>query len=213
MAIEKHVDYSHLIGRPDLKNGQVDFGMKVTYPFEQTVFLTDEVFELQRAYLETPKEMRRTFVIGTMTGLLVPELRRLPDYYIALIRSVHGVYDRVGIDSYSCFLREKMGEVGITDEQATVLDKLALETSDFLTVLPGASKSEGTLKEIAHGTKVGIDLVCLLNEDNPEDMEFRTGIMGFAAVHGAKSNLTFITFKKQVDLEEQLEEVTRDLAA
>ncbi len=211
MAIE-NVNYSHLIGRSDLRDGIVDFGMRVTYPYIPSAFLTDISYRLQRAYLETQKSMKRTFVVGAMTSQLVSELGRLPDHYIKLIRSVHSIYDRVGIDSYSCFLREKMGTVGITSAQATNLDLIALDTSDFLTVLPGASNSEGTWMEVTHGAQRGKDIVCIFRQDDPE-MEFRHRIMGVAAAHGAKSNLTFITFEKLGDLKGQLEIVARELAA
>ncbi|TSC86620.1 MAG: hypothetical protein G01um10147_832 [Microgenomates group bacterium Gr01-1014_7] len=108
------------------------------------------------------------------------------------------------------FIRERYGTVGITSEQATVLDKLALDTSHFLTVLPDASNSNGTWKEIIYGTQKGTELVCLFKENNPE-MEFRERIIGAAVVRGAKSEITFVTFKTQSDLIPQLEEVVSEL--
>ncbi len=209
MATEK-VNYSHLTGMAGVTDGVVDFGMEVTYPFSQTVFLSEESVRLQSTYLEAPKTMRRTFVLGPMTGLLVPSLGRLPDERISLIYSVHNFFDRMGIDSYSCFLRERMGQIGITSEQATILDKLALDTSDILTVLPDASNSAGTWKEIVYATKTGTALVCLFNKDDLE-MGFRTRIIESAAVHAGGSELTFVTFGTAEELFSGLREVVDEM--
>ena len=210
MAIEK-VDYSHLLGRNYLRDGVGELEMVVTYPFEQTVFFTTEEFEAHRTRLDTPPTYLRTFIIGTMTALLDPSLKRLPDKYIDLIETIHEFYEGRDIDSYSCFRRERYGAIGITSEYATVLDRLALDTCHFLTVLPGASNSPGTWKEIAYATKRGIDLVGLFRENDPE-MEFRQRIMEATAVHGGKSHLTWITFMGESDLIPQLEVVSFGLA-
>lgn len=201
MPIET-VDYKYLMERPDLRNGVADFAMDVTYPFRQTIFLTDEEFEAHKARLETPPTGLRTFIIGAMTGMLDVNLRRLPDEYINFIERIHSNYEQMGIDSYSCFRRERYGEIGITSDHATVLDRLALDTSHFLTILPGATNSLGTWKEIVHAVKTGTHLVGLFRERDPE-MGFRQRIMEAAAVHGGKSRLFWVT-GNETDLIPQL---------
>lgn len=210
MSIEV-VNYKYLLGRPDLRDGIGDFAMEVTYPFKQTVFFTDEEFEAHRVRLETPPVGLRTFIVGKMTDMLNVNLRRLPDEYINFIEGVHGCYEQMGIDSYSCFRRERYGAIGITSEHATTLDRLALDTSHFLTILPGATDSRGTWKEIIHAAKAGTHLIGLFKENNPE-MEFRQRIMEAAAVYGGKSRLFWIT-GSETELIPQLEEVPSKLAA
>lgn len=205
MAIER-VDYSHLLERPDLRNGVGEFGMDVTYPFVQTVFFTDAEFEAHKTRLDTPPGDLRTFIIGTMTDMLDLNLKRLPDWYMNFIETIHRFYELRGIDSYSCFRREGYGAIGITNYHATVLDRLALDTCHFLTILPGASNSRGTWKEIAHAAQRGTALVGLFRENNPE-IEFRQRIMEAAAAHGGKSHLTWVTFRNESNLIPQLEEV------
>lgn len=209
MAIEK-VDYSHLIGRGELKNGEGEFRMEVTYPYVPSTFLTEEEFLADRARLERRSSGLWTFVIGAYTSLLDPKTGLLPWDYTLFIRGIHNFYTTKGLGNYSCFLRERFGAVGISSEYATILDKMALEKSDFLTVLPGASNSNGTWKEITYGTQKGTELICLFRESDP-DMAFRQRIMEAAAVHGVKSELTFVTFRTQSDLMPQLEVVVPEL--
>ena len=200
------VNYSHLTGNPDLRNGVGEFEMDVTYPFEQTTFFTDIGFETHKAWLETRSSNPRSFIVGAMTKRLDPGLRRLPDVYANLIESIHKTLEMVGVETYSCFRRERFGTIGITSEHATILDRLALDTSHFLTMLPGASDSGGTWKEIVHATKAGTHIVGLFNEQEPE-LEFRDRIMEAAAVHGARSSLVFVTFGSHDELVSGLTQV------
>lgn len=206
------VDYSYLLGRPNLRDGTGDFEMKVTYPkgvrppmrFVRGEFLTHKE-RLTRVPVGT-----MSFIIGTFTAFYDPELRRLPDEYKDLIDSVHQTLESAGMFTYSCFRREAYGEKSMRSGYATVLDGLALRRSRFLTMLPGASISAGTWKEINEAMKKGIDLVGLFRESDPE-FEFREKIMESAAAHGAKSKLIFITSDSQVGLNSHLAEVTKDL--
>ncbi len=193
LVIER-VDYSHLIGT-DLRNGAGEFHMDVTYPVVPSIFFTEEEFLRDKQRLEANPGKPRSFVIGTFTAFFDPELRRLPNDYIETIELVHETLNSLGVDTYSCFKREKYGELGISSAHATVLDGLALDTSDVLTMLPGASKSPGTWKEIVHGTKHGKQIVGLNTEP-----DFRQRIMESAAVHGATSELTFVNYNSPREL-------------
>lgn len=206
----ERVDYSHLIGSEALRDGVGEFNMNVTYPYIHSSFFTEEQFQADKARLETPPDSHRTFIVGAFTGYLNPVLRRLPYYYSDFIDALHQFYITIGVEPYSSFIREKHGELGISSEHATILDRLALDTSHFLTVLPNASDSAGTWKEICHATKRGTDLVCLYREENPE-MEFRQRIMEASAVYGGKSNLTLVTFDNQSELFGALRVVTNEL--
>lgn len=210
MAIQE-VDYSHLTGLPH--EPYVPFAINVSYPGEKPkVFFTEEQFQADRRLLETPTNGRlRTFVIGAFTALFDPSIGCLPPDYEKLIRSIHGFYEETRlVEPYSCFVRERFGRIGITSDHATVLDRLALDTSDFLTLLPGASHSPGTWKEIKHASTRGTRIVGLFKEDQP-DLHFQAAIMREAANGGANSPLTFITFNSPNHLFEQLHEVTRNI--
>lgn len=200
MIIEK-VNYSHLLGRTDLRDGSGEFNMVVTYPggVKPLARFTHKEFIADKKRLEGTPVHLRSFIVGTFTALYDPQLRHLPDEYRDLIETVHNTLEDLGIDTYSCFRREAYGRKRIRNGYATILDKLALDTSHFLTVLPGASNSEGTWKEINHATRAGKDLVGLFKEGDPE-MDFRTKIMEAAAAHGAKSGLVFITFANIAEL-------------
>lgn len=210
MAIQE-VDYSHLT---DLEQEPyTPFSINVSYPGEKPkVFFTEEQFQADRRLLETPTNGRlRTFVIGAFTALFDPAIGSLPPDYEELIRSIHGFYEGTGlVQPYSCFMRESFGRVGIRSDHATALDRLALETSHFLTLLPGASESPGTWKEIGHASKRGTRIVGLFREDQP-DLPFQNAIMQAAARGGANTPLTFITFSSPNHLFDQLHRVTRNL--
>lgn len=209
MAIEK-VYYKQLFTVPPL-NGAREFVMNVTYPVENPPTpLTQEEFQSQLEWLKTPPVAPRTFVIGAFTALFDPGLRRLPDWYKVFVESFHLFYEGVGFESYSCFRREHYGLKGITSEQATVLDKLALDTSHFLTLLPGASNSQGTWKELDYATRAGTEVVCFFKGKDPE-IEFQLAIKGLAAENGAKSPLTIVTYENSDDLFAQLGAVIPEL--
>lgn len=206
------VDYSYLLERPNLRDGTGKFDQVVTYPngIRPSMRFTRREFLAHKERLTRMPLGNISFIIGTFTAFYDPKLRRLSDEYRDLIESVHQTLDNVGVSTYSCFRREEYGGKSIRSGYATVLDRLALRRSRFLTMLPGASISEGTWKEINEGVKKGIDLVGLFWEHTPE-IEFRQRIMESAAAHGAKSKLIFITSSSQVGLNSHLTEVTKDL--
>ena len=194
LTIEK-VDYSHLIGDPSLRDGVGEFRMKVTYPGGKKPYVrfTNREFRDHRISLAQTPTRPRSFVIGAFKAFFDQKLKQLPEEYKALIEAVHQALNDLEIDTYSCFQREKYGKRRMRSRHATILDGLALRQSDFLTMLPGASVSRGTWKEITYATQNGTDLICLFREANPE-LEFRQRIMESAVVHGGGSMLTFITF-------------------
>lgn len=212
MAIQE-VNYTHLVG-PHNNGITKEFKMHVSYPGNPPAeFFTPEQFQQDRSWLKSaPLGKLRTFIIGTFTGFFDPSIGRLPDHYEELITTLHGHLEGLDIQTYSCFRREKFGRLGITSEHATVLDKLALDTSDFLTLLPGASNSAGTWKEIVHATQKGTRIVGLFHEGQPEE-DFQEAIMRTAAASQGNSPLTYVTFGSTPHLLEQLTEVVKKIPA
>jgi len=213
MAITiEQVDYSNLRGRSDLRDGVGPFDMVLTYPYTPKQFFTEKQFQIHIIILDTPpkKGFLRTFIVGGFTGYLDLTTRQLHRWYSDPIDELHLFYPTIKVIPYSCFKRERHGELGISKEHATILDQKALDNSDFLTVWPGASDSDGTRKEIDYATKKGTDLVCLFKEENPET-EFRQRIMESAAVHEGGSSLTFITFGTKQELYSALAQVVDEM--
>lgn len=132
----------------------------------------------------------------------------MPDEDVYLIEALHQFYEGLGVDTYSSFKRENYGQIGITGEDATFLDKLAIYTSHVLTVLPGASKSPGTWEEIRYGGAFGKNFLFLFDAKDPEE-EFQETLRTIIANISTRPFLVFIKFKSLFDLFKQAKEVWR----
>lgn len=188
---------------PAAENFRIDVDSRIKSPGS---ILSSEDIEAQTKLLLVKPEHKRTFLMGPFTSKIDPALGKMRDEDIELIEAVHRFYEEsLRVDCYSSFRRECYGQVGIGDDHATFLDKLAIETSHILTVLPGSSKSDGTWEEIRYGGALGRAFLFLFRQDQPEE-EFQQHLRTKIANLSTHPFLVFVTFRSLEDMFEQMRE-------
>ncbi len=131
-------------------------------------FFTPQEIASEREILLTKPPRRRTFLIGSFSSRIDPTTGVIRDDDKELIETIHDWYEQQKIECYSSFKREQFGKIGISNTDATALDKLAASTSHVLTVLPGSSISAGTWEEIRYGGANGRSFLFLFKGRDSE---------------------------------------------
>lgn len=169
-------------------------------------FLTPiEIASERNALLRKPP-LRRTFLVGSFSNRIDPATGMIMQQDREFIEGLHQLHERQGIECYSSFKRERYGRLGITDADATALDKLAILTSHVLTVLPNSSLSHGTWEEIRYGGAVKRSFLFLFREEISE-FPFQQEIRSIIANLSVHPIIMFLSFRNNADLQEQLAEV------
>lgn len=167
--------------------------------------LTAEEVELEIQYLNTPVK-RRTFPVGPLGRKINPLSGEMNEEDQVFINGVCQRFRERGIDCPNCFEREQFGRLGMQDQDATNVDKLSIDTSDVITVLPDASLSNGTWQEFIYGSAIGKGFIFTFRKENPE-LEFQAKVRQWAANTKNRSRIVFITFDNLDDLFEQIDQV------
>lgn len=174
-------------------------------------FLTSSEITLERDRLLTKPPCKRTFLIGSFSSRIDPETGIILPEDKGFIETIHNWYAQNNVECVSSFQREQYGTFGITNTDATALDKLAISMSHVLTVLPGSSMSPGTWEEIRYGGSLGRSLLFLFRGKNNEK-EFQQEIRHIIANLSTHPLIMFLYFNDLPDLEQQLAEVWNPIA-
>lgn len=156
-------------------------------------------------YLETPVD-RRTFPVGPLGGKINPHSGEMSEEDQTFIKGVCQGFRERGIDCPNCFERELFGRLGMTDADATKVDKLSINTADVITVLPDASISNGTWQEFIYGSAIGKSFIFTFRKEDPEP-EFQGKVRQWVANTKSRSRIVFVTFGSLDDLFEQINQV------
>lgn len=172
-------------------------------PPERYLTLVEYNQEMDR--IDTPAELR-SFMAGPMGGKIDPVLGRMPDIDIEFISAFDGFLTEMGVDVHSCFKREEFGRIGISNKYATAIDRLLLETSHWMTVLPDSTNSHGTRNEVRYGTAIGKPFLFTFRKRGPE-LEFQKWVRELVEDTCSSSGIVFVTFDSITDLSKQVRRV------
>lgn len=167
--------------------------------------LTKKEVESVIQYLKTPVT-RRTFPIGPLGRKIDPLSGEMSKEDKLFINGLCQRFRERGIDCPNCFEREQFGRLGMQDADATNVDKLSIDTSDVITVLPDASISNGTWQEFVYGNTLGRSFIFAFRRENPE-LEFQAKVKEWTVHTKSRSRIVFVSFDNLDDLFEQIDQV------
>lgn len=187
---------------PAAENFRIDANLRQKPP---ELFLSPEQVKEEAASLLTKPPWRRTFLIGPFTGKIDSVSGVLRDNDRELVEATHQFYEELGVECYSSFKREDYGRKGIRDEDATLLDMLAIRTSHVLTVLPDSSQSNGVWEEIRYGGSLRKSFLFLFRRR--QEVEFKRSLRSLIANLSTHPFLVFITFDSLPELFDNMNKV------
>lgn len=205
MAIEWLPQYSPIDSAINSTSAEIwiDAASFRNSPPERLLTVDEVDLEIQR--LKTPVE-RRTFPVGPLGRKINPISGAMNEEDQVFIKSVCQRFRERRIDCPNCFERELFGRVGMRDEDATKVDRLSIDTSDVITVLPDASISNGTWQEFIYGNATGKSFIFTFRRENPE-LEFQEKVKQWARYNKSRSRIVFVTFDSLDDLFEQIDQI------
>ncbi len=126
--------------------------------------MTDHEIAKDHNFLMTIDPSHLVFIIGPLTGIRDPETLRMPQDAITEHDSIAEFLRENHLKPYSSHARQAFGQLGVSAEQASLLDGTALDRASLVICMSRASTSPNTQREVKRAIQTGKSVIMFFKD-------------------------------------------------
>ncbi len=181
-----------------------EFTMQVSRPYKKELSAAQVEDDYDR--LDSIPADQLVFIIGALSNRINPETDRMHVGDIATIEALEKACTQNRLTAYHCFRRQNWGEYGIRSEDATLLDKTAVEKARVVIALPTIPQSVNAQREVIYRVSLGKGLIALIGT-NP-NTNYRNWLLSVIDSNPtARSQSALVTYDSLKELKHSVGEV------